>query len=299
MTEEVSGLIDVSPRAGAEGLVFYRGTRVSHPYPPHWHEELHLCAYTAGSGYLGDRGAAHRVVAGDLVFTAAGEMHHNWVEEGPGVSFRSVYIPLPLLSSAVRQVLGRGAAIPGFHEPLARHRGLQQQFLEMHRAMEHSVTRLRREGLLVEFLRRLVADTPESIRTERRAASEAVAVRRVRDYLHDHHAEAIALADLSRVAALSPFHLHRVFTRTTGLPPHGYLLRVRINRARDLLRRGLAPTEVALTTGFADQSHLTRHFRRLVGVTPGRFRAATVTPGPAGPRREQERTRRRRRTGAS
>jgi len=270
-----SGLIEVSPQGGAEGLVFYRGTRVSIRYPWHWHDELHLCAYTAGSGHVGYRGVEERVEAGDLLFTPAGEMHHNWVAEGAGVSFRSVYIPLPVLRAAARQVLGRRAAPPDFLETRSRHAGLVRSYLRMHRAMEHSATRLRREGLLIEFLRVLVTDTPGRHRAERPNGGERQAIRRAREYIHAHQAESIALADLSRVAALSPFHLHRVFARETGLPPHGYLIQVRVNRARELLRRGLAPADVALLTGFADQSHLTRHFRRRVGITPGRFRAET------------------------
>ena len=272
---ESPGLIEVSPRGGADGLVFYRGARVSIRYPWHWHDELHLCAYTAGSGHVGYRGVEERVEAGDLLFTPAGEMHHNWVQEGAGVSFRSVYIPLPVLRAAARQVLGRGAPAPDFLETRSRHVDLIRSYLRMHRAMEYSATRLRREGLLIEFLRRLVTEGPGRHRDERPIGGERRAIRRAREYIHAHQSESIALADLSRVAALSPFHLHRVFARETGLPPHGYLIQVRINRARELLRRGLAPADVALLTGFADQSHLTRHFRRRVGVTPGRFRAET------------------------
>ena len=90
------------------------------------------------------------------------------------------------------------------------------------------------------------------------------------------------MSGVSRVADLSPFHLHRVFRRATGLPPHSYLLMIRVNQARELLRRGLSPAEVALHTGFFDQSHLTRHFHRLVGVTPARFRAAETGRETAG-----------------
>jgi AraC-like DNA-binding protein len=55
------------------------------------------------------------------------------------------------------------------------------------------------------------------------------------------------------------------------LTPHAYLDQLRVRHARELLRNGIAPADVALRTGYADQSHLTRHFRRLVGVTPGQY----------------------------
>lgn len=70
---------------------------------------------------------------------------------------------------------------------------------------------------------------------------------------------------------MSPFHLARSFTAHTGVAPHAYQLHLRVGRARALLAEGAAPAEVATRTGFCDQSHLGRHFRRLVGVTPGAY----------------------------
>jgi AraC-like DNA-binding protein len=63
----------------------------------------------------------------------------------------------------------------------------------------------------------------------------------------------------------------RAFRAETGLPPHAYLNQVRVRQARALLASGMAPAQVAATTGFADQAHLTRHFKRVVGVPPGAY----------------------------
>lgn len=283
MGGEVGGLLQVGPSSGAEGLVAYRGVGVTHRYPPHWHDELHLCAYTGGSGWVGDRSGRRRVVPGDFLLTPPGELHHNWVDREEGVTFRSLYVPVPMVRDAVRQLRGRDDETVAFASQRTRDPELMRAFVRLHRGLERQATRLERDGLVVEFLSRLVhggqsdvdvAGGPVGPGSRPSAGGETAAVRRARDYLHEHAGEQVALADLSRVADRSPFHLHRSFRRATGLPPHGYLLMVRINLARQLLRRGLAPTEVALLTGFFDQSHLTRHFHRLVGVTPGRFRAA-------------------------
>ncbi|MEA2631209.1 MAG: AraC family transcriptional regulator [Chloroflexota bacterium] len=76
------------------------------------------------------------------------------------------------------------------------------------------------------------------------------------------------------VARLSPYHFARQFKAATGLPPHRYVIARRVERAKQLLQRGGDPSlaEVAACAGFADQSVFYHHFRRLVGVTPGRFR---------------------------
>ncbi|WP_316043309.1 helix-turn-helix transcriptional regulator [Actinomadura sp. CNU-125] len=66
----------------------------------------------------------------------------------------------------------------------------------------------------------------------------------------------------------------RAFREATGLPPHAYLNQARVRAACALLDEGLRPGEVAARTGFADQAHLTRHFKRTMGVPPGAYRAA-------------------------
>jgi AraC-like DNA-binding protein len=75
-------------------------------------------------------------------------------------------------------------------------------------------------------------------------------------------------------SGLSPCHFLRVFKHQTGMPPHRYHLNLRLERGRRLLRQGCEIADVAARTGFADQSHFTRHFRRFFGVTPGRYRTA-------------------------
>ncbi len=98
-------------------------------------------------------------------------------------------------------------------------------------------------------------------------------LRRLDAYIQEHLAEDISLTQLARVTGLSPFHFARQFKRSTGLTPHQYVLRQRVERARELLLRGARNiAEVAGAVGFCDQSHLTVHFKRLLGLTPGEFR---------------------------
>jgi AraC family transcriptional regulator len=99
-------------------------------------------------------------------------------------------------------------------------------------------------------------------------------LRAVLEYIEEHVGSELALDNLAAVTHLSPYHFARMFKASTGLPPHQYLIRRRVERAKTLLRSGddLSLAEVAARTGFWDQGHFTRHFRRLVGVTPKRFR---------------------------
>jgi AraC-like DNA-binding protein len=98
-----------------------------------------------------------------------------------------------------------------------------------------------------------------------------LAVRRARAFLHDALADKITLDDLAEHAALDKFHLVRAFRSEVGLPPYEYLTYLRIARARELLRDGALVADAAQAVGFCDQSQLHRHFRRIVGVTPGAY----------------------------
>lgn len=94
--------------------------------------------------------------------------------------------------------------------------------------------------------------------------------------IHDNYASDLSLTAIAEAAHLSPFHLARLFKQALGVSPHQYLIQVRVNSARSLLAAGSGErslAEVASAVGFADQSHLTRHFKRIMGVTPRQFRS--------------------------
>jgi AraC family transcriptional regulator len=99
-------------------------------------------------------------------------------------------------------------------------------------------------------------------------------LRAVTEYIEEHLDGGPTLEQIAAVARLSPYHFARQFKAATGLPPHQYVIARRVERAKQLLQAGtdLSLAEVALHAGFSDQSQFSSHFKRLVGVTPGRFR---------------------------
>ena len=110
-----------------------------------------------------------------------------------------------------------------------------------------------------------------------RAADDTVpgadrVARVVRDRLADELLAPPSLADLAAELDLSRYQLLRAFRTTMGMPPYAWLAQYRVARARGLLEAGRRPAEVAALVGFADQAHLTRWFRRVLGVTPAAYR---------------------------
>lgn len=150
--------------------------------------------------------------------------------------------------------------------------------LAMHTALARpDASALELETLVAETLAEVtLACTANGQRASARAAPRAV--RRARDYLHDTFDGKVTLDALAAHAELDKYHLVRAFRREVGLPPYEYLTHLRVARASALLARGVPPCEVAQAVGLYDESQLSRHFRRIVGTTPGRYAQAMSTP---------------------
>jgi AraC-like DNA-binding protein len=219
------------------------------------------------------RGAFHTAAAGALCTVTPDEAHAVEPAGDVGFAYRCLYPSVEMMRLAAESVRGRRvtgtlALTPVIEDPAAA-RSIRALF----EAEEAGAPRLARETELLALLARIVlrhATAP----VVPRAYSPAVAgLARARDYLSEHCSENVSLARLAALVGLDPFALLRGFSRVYGLPPHAWLIQERVRRARKLLRTGLPPADVAAEVGFADQSHLTRHFKRIVGMTPGRYRA--------------------------
>ena len=129
-------------------------------------------------------------------------------------------------------------------------------------------------ALRVHLLRRYSSLEPASLSLPTvRGALDARRLRRVTEYINANLSEDLSIEALAKQACLSPFHFARAFKSATGAPPHRYLIERRISRARTLVAQGRLPiTAIADLCGFSSQAHLTRWFKRIVGVTPGTYR---------------------------
>jgi AraC family transcriptional regulator len=128
-------------------------------------------------------------------------------------------------------------------------------------------------ALCIHLLRQIGSIGPPSHREVGSMARPAF--RRTIEYIHAHLSSELTLAGMARVACLSPYHFSRAFRKSTGISPHQYVLRTRVEKAKHLLRASdLSLSEIAFRVGFFDQSHLARHFKRRYGVSPRTFRRA-------------------------
>ena len=260
-------------------VAFLHARYRTHRFVPHTHDALTLGVVTAGALAFahGSRRRRHVAPRGTVSVVGPGVVHTGEGGSDAGWTYRNVWVgPAPLRRVAREAGLRAGAAdgLPSFPEPTIVDGPLARALGRAHRAAEASPIRLEREGLLLDALvalvRRHAADALEAVSPAR----EPVAVRMARDLVHDRSADDLSLADLAGAAGLSRYHFSRVFRAAVGLPPHAYLVGVRVERARVLLEAGRPIAEVAGDVGFADQAHLTRRFKAVHGVTPAVFQRA-------------------------
>ena len=240
--------------------------------PSHSHDEYQICLSLDFPGVYGYRGTSHAVPVGSLSVVHPGEVHSARDPEERLVpsSYRVMYAEPVLLAEAATEVAGHKEPHPFFRRPIIMDRNLAGDFLRLHVALEGFAPRLEQDARLLSVLTRLV-ERHAGVRPSPPPGRERRAVGQAREYLVDNLSRSVALEELAGLTHLSPFHLARVFRDEVGLPPHAYQTQARLGRARSLLLRGWPPARVARETGFADQSHLIRRFKRLVGVTPGRY----------------------------
>jgi AraC-like DNA-binding protein len=240
----------------------------------HWHATygfgfLEHGAHSSASG----RGNVD-AYAGDVITTNPGEVHDGRPLGGASRRWRIVYVDCDLLSSISR---GRSEITRPVIQDARLRRALQRLF---HRVEHWSARRfasaaeaLACEESLVEACALLMARYGTA-----RPSGEAPPgdVRQVHDRLADDPFDPPTLADMAKMAGLSRYQVLRRFESVYGLPPHAWLLRQRAERARALIRDGSSLAEAAASSGFSDQSHMTRIFVRQFGFTPGAWRRAVV-----------------------
>jgi AraC-like DNA-binding protein len=227
----------------------------------------------AGQTMRASRGRQrHLVRPGQLVAWDASDAHRGesdtpWsarlmIVEADEDILRNVTFPVPVLSDPV----------------------LARDFVRVHELMAGPATRLERDSELTTWLHTIV-----SRHSTQPATTTSAGTREFRlacDYLAEYAERSISLDELAAVAGTGKFRLVKLFRERTGLPPHALQIAHRVRRARTLLEAGHTAAEAAARTGFTDQSHLHRHFRRSLGFTPGQYQRliTSATAGRGKPR---------------
>jgi len=160
--------------------------------------------------------------------------------------------------------------------PLIRDATLAAIFSRLHRYSELGSSLLECEEQYLKFVARLFERHMREAPEPPRAGREERAVCFARSFLEENLGDQVRLSEMAALTGLTPFRLLRSFARSVGMPPHAYQRQARVRLAARLIRQGHTLSETTAASGFSDQAHMTRSFRRVIGVTPGGYRAAFV-----------------------
>ncbi|RCK26208.1 AraC family transcriptional regulator [Thalassospira profundimaris] len=262
----------------ADGIDLFEADYKNFTFPKHSHDYYAFGTILNGAEQFMTRGTNYVASRGQLLMMNPMQVHDGGPASDDGYQYQIMFIAPEIFGDLVRELSPTNTGLPFFGNCVADDRELHLQLQQLHRMfrpdLSATTSLLERDSQLLYSAARLAlrhADAPPFVY---RPGSEDKRVQTVIDYMAAHLDENIALEDLATITGLSRFHLLRVFREATGLPPHAYFNHMRLRRAKRMLFDGATIADAAAATGFADQSHLNRHFKTMWGVSPGAFIAS-------------------------
>jgi AraC-like DNA-binding protein len=252
-----------------------KGDYLNHAYPWHAHAEMSLGLVMEGAVSLRTRTRDGIAREGSFVLINAEEPHQGASVTSLGWRCRTIHIAPEIIEATARELgLPRRAGRPLFCSPTFDDAELARDLHNLHRGSENGGASLQLQSGLLGLIGKLLERHSQAPRGVTGNAAEPIAVRRARAYLDDNLSDKVTLEALSIAAGLTPFRLLRAFQHAVGMTPHAYHTQARVRAVRSLLATNTSLAEAAIAAGFADQAHLTRVFRSIMGATPGQYRAA-------------------------
>ncbi|MDR6870295.1 AraC-like DNA-binding protein [Bosea sp. BE125] len=253
---------------GSDGIERIEAFFTGHAYDPHRHDTYAMGLTLSGVQSFDYRGSRQDSCAGNAIVLHPDEVHNGRAGVESGFRYRMLYLEPRLL----REALGDEVrTLPFISAAVSSDPRLVRAIARGLRAIEAPLAAEEADDIVLGLAEALLALDPSAARPMGSRHAQA-ASERVRRFLDAHAERVVTSGELEAVAGLDRFALARHFRASFGTSPYNYLVMRRLDRARAMLRSGLEIADIAAACGFADQSHLTRQFRRAFGVTPGRWR---------------------------
>jgi AraC-like DNA-binding protein len=250
-------------RPGVPGVVeAFHARMTSHVYPMHTHESWTLLIVDDGMVRYDLNRHEHGALDKVVTLLPPGVPHNGRAATSAGFGKRVVYLdgthlPASLIGQAVDQ--------PLMADPLLWHR-----IHQLHNVLDQPGEEFEAENRLAFITERLRCHLSQH-GEPRGTRPDASVANGLRDLINVRFREKVTLRDAARALHAHPAHMVRVFSREFGISPHQYMTGRRVDLARRLLLDGMPASLAAAEAGFYDQSHLSRHFARILGTTPGRY----------------------------
>jgi len=242
-----------------------------HAYPRHAHGTWTLFIVDEGVVSYGLDRHAHDSTPPMVTILPPHVVHDGRPGTDLGFHMRVVYLDANVLGE---ELIGRAV-----DKPIITDLSLRAQLSVAHDVLCDPDNALEAETRLAIILDRIEAHLGGSSSGQIRVPGSSLAGQ-LRDLLDAHITEPLTLRLAGELIGARPAQLVRTFKQSFGIPPHAYVIGRRVDLARQRLLQGQPPADVAIDVGFHDQAHLTRFFKRHVGITPGRYAENPVNPSP-------------------
>ena len=240
-------------------------------FAPHRHDTYAIGVTLRGVQTFRYRRQQHYSLPGHLIVLHPDELHDGAAATEAGLCYRMLYIEPAMIHRALGEHVG---SLPFVKQPVVDDAALQATLLAALGRLDEGIGDLALTDIVAGIAAGLSRHA-EAVRP--RLEPDAIdRVYRARDYLCDHALRTVRSDELERVTGLDRYALSRQFRKVFATSPHRFLIMRRLDHARRLIGEGHELADVAAAAGFADQSHLTRHFKKCFGITPGRWAQATL-----------------------
>jgi AraC-like DNA-binding protein len=255
--------------AGAPGIERAEVHLSTYAFEPHRHDTYAIGITTAGVQVFGYRGSRRVCLPGQLHVLHPDESHDGAAGSDDGLRYRIVYIAPELVSDALA-----GRALPFVADPVQALGPMARPIASLLADVDDPMSELGRVEVATEVADGLLSLSGRPDR--RRDPIDTRAVERVRDHLAAHAREQTPAATLEEIAGTDRFTIARQFRWAFGTSPDRYRTLRRLALAQAAIECGRSLAQAAAETGFADQSHMTRQFKRTYGLTPARWLALVL-----------------------
>jgi AraC-like DNA-binding protein len=253
-------------------LELLHATYINHSFAKHIHEGFAIGVIERGALTFSYRGEKVVAPSGHINLVIPGEAHDGNAASSMGWSYRMFYLEPTLMEQAAYQISGSVQETPFFKAGSIQDDYLAGLIRNLHLLLERpNIPLIEQESLLLTMLTEFILRHADERLSMKNVGKENQAVNRAREYIEDTYTQNISIKNLSNLCNLSPFHLIRVFRACVGVPPHVYLKQVRIKRAKELVAKGFSIAFIAHEIGFTDQSHFSKQFKQITGITPSKY----------------------------
>lgn len=256
-------------------LEAYRFQGIKQKFPAHFHNHYVIGLIEVGVRTLIVNNCEYRIVAGDMLLFNPGDSHGCTQFGTDSFAYRGINLAPQTMQALAADITG-SAVLPYFTQAVLFQSEYGDWLRELHTlVMNAHNDALKKEEKLLFLMAHLFN---HAVLPQTRAQAVPDSIETVCRFMDKNYTAKITLNELATMASLNKYTFLRSFARAKGLTPYRYLENVRIGKAKELLRQGLSLTDVALETGFADQSHFSAFFKEFIGLTPGQYR--TIFHGP-------------------